>query len=496
MSVQVGHNAATLTHKGLDNVIKPKDSYGKQASKNVSSNGLIDKAGSYNFESWNDSIDKSLSRRVLTYDTINVAVRNAKYAVRGEIPHRASELKAILHANPHCQPFKKIIQCNIGNPQELGQHPLTFLRQVAALTEYTALLDDKNREWTSKLFPKDAIERAKTYKAAGMQSLGAYSHSQGLEIIRKHIAEFIEKRDGFPAQHGNIFLTNGASSGVKIIADLITAHPKCGMLIPIPQYPLYTATMTMVNGTTVPYYLDEENGWALSTAELEKAYVTAQNNGVDVRSLVVINPGNPTGSCLSKDNIREIIEWCYKKRVVILADEVYQANIYNEKFPFVSFRHVLKSMGTKYKELELVSFHSISKGFVGECGKRGGYFEICGFDPKVKEVILKSCSTQLCANLPGQIVLDCMIKPPVPGDISYPQYAKEKKAILDSLARRAKMLVTAFNDCEGITCNTSDGAMYAFPSIHLPAKFIAKANETTMTPDAYYCLKLLEATGV
>lgn len=81
---------------------------------------------------------------------------------------------------------------------------------------------------------------------------------------------------------------------------------------------------------------------ASQTAELKKSLANAHLLGVDVRAIVVINPGNPTGQCLSEQNIREIIDFCHKERIVIMADEVYQTNIYNDKFPFHSFRKVLK----------------------------------------------------------------------------------------------------------------------------------------------------------
>eukprot|EP00123_Amoebidium_parasiticum_P010659 comp20238_c0_seq1/m.25246 comp20238_c0_seq1/g.25246 ORF comp20238_c0_seq1/g.25246 comp20238_c0_seq1/m.25246 type:complete len:509 (-) comp20238_c0_seq1:385-1911(-) len=435
-------------------------------------------------------------RKVLTYESINHSVRSAEYAVRGEIPLRAEQLKHVLTTHPGSLPFKKIVQCNIGNPQELGQTPITFIRQVAALAEYPALLEDPNRALVSQLFPEDTIERAKSYKAAGMQSMGAYTHSQGLAVVRKNIASFIEERDNVPCDFNNIFMTNGASGGVQLLAQLITANPKCGMMIPIPQYPLYTATMSMVNGITVPYYLDEERDWALSIPELERALNAATALGVDTRALVVINPGNPTGSCLSEDNIKEIIDFCYHRHLIILADEVYQTNIYNDNLPFFSFKRVLRSMGPGYQDMELVSFHSTSKGFIGECGKRGGYFELEGFDPDVKDEIYKAASIQLCPNVPGQIVADCMVKPPKKGEPSFELYEKEKTEILQSLRRRAKLLVEAFNDCEGVTCNKSHGAMYSFPKITLPAKAIEKARKEGHAPDAYYSLKLLEATGV
>ena len=77
-------------------------------------------------------------------------------------------------------------------------------------------------------------------------------------------------------------------------------------MIPIPQYPLYTASIDLFNGKAVPYYLDESNQWGMSVKELEQSLSKARENGTDVRALCVINPGNPTGQCLSESNMRAV----------------------------------------------------------------------------------------------------------------------------------------------------------------------------------------------
>jgi alanine transaminase len=113
-------------------------------------------------------------------------------------------------------------------------------------------------------------------------------------------------------------------------------------MIPIPQYPLYTATLSLVNGRAVPYYLEEEKDWGLDIKQLHSSLVIARQAGTDVRALVIINPGNPTGQCLTEANMREIIDFCHQERLVLLADEVYQTNIYMpEQRPFHSFKKVL-----------------------------------------------------------------------------------------------------------------------------------------------------------
>jgi alanine transaminase len=151
------------------------------------------------------------------------------------------------------------------------------------------------------------------------------------------------ERDGYDSDPENIFLTAGASQGVQFILQCLIQSPKVGVMIPIPQYPLYTATLALCNGRPVPYYLDEQSGWGLSVKELERSLAEARKQGTDVRALCVINPGNPTGNCLDESNIRDIIQFCVDKRLVLLADEVYQTNTYrSEQKPFHSFKRVVK----------------------------------------------------------------------------------------------------------------------------------------------------------
>ncbi|MQL05715.1 aminotransferase class I/II-fold pyridoxal phosphate-dependent enzyme, partial [Escherichia coli] len=93
--------------------------------------------------------------------------------------------------------------------------------------------------------------------------------------------------------------------------------------------------------------------------------------------MVIINPGNPTGQCLSEANLREVLQFCYEEKLVLLGNQVDQQNIYQHERPFVSSKKVLMDLGPPIsKEVQLISFHTVSKGYWGECGQRGGYFEM------------------------------------------------------------------------------------------------------------------------
>jgi aspartate/methionine/tyrosine aminotransferase len=120
------------------------------------------------------------TEKVLQVSRINPNIRRVQYAVRGELAIRAEQLKTELDAGKEL-PFSRIVNCNIGNPQQLNQKPITFFRQVAALTECPELLKPENRERLAGIFPEDVFERAATIlKNIGSPSIGAYSHSQGM----------------------------------------------------------------------------------------------------------------------------------------------------------------------------------------------------------------------------------------------------------------------------------------------------------------------------
>jgi alanine transaminase len=359
----------------------------------------------------------------LTVDTINPVVVEAQYAVRGELVLRAAAMKAKLKEDPNAFPFSKLVECNIGNPQALQQAPLSFNREVLSLVVNRSLLDAPA---ATELFAPDAIARAKDYLAAIPSGVGAYSESQGFDLVRQQVADFIEARDGVPARKQDIFLTDGASKGVAFVLRLVLrARKGDGLLVPIPQYPLYSATLALQSATLLGYELDEAAGWTLPISLLEEQVAKAKADGVTPRALAVINPGNPTGNCLPYDNMEEVIRFCGREGLVLMADEVYQENIWDASLPFHSFKKVLAQMKDAPR-VQLASFHSTSKGFIGECGLRGGYFELVGFEPEVQAQLLKLVSIGLCSNTLGQIGTGLMVRPPAPGEPSHAKYAEQK----------------------------------------------------------------------
>ncbi|GBP08679.1 Alanine aminotransferase 2 [Eumeta japonica] len=406
-----------------------------------------------------------MANNAITIDNLNPNIIKLEYAVRGPLVTRAGEIEKEL-AKGAQKPFNKVIKANIGDAHAMGQKPITFIRQVIACVTYPKLMDEVD-------FPKDVVERARALlSGCGGNSMGSYTVSFGIEMIRRHVAEYIERRDGYPSDWQTICV-----------------------MIPIPQYPLYSASLAEYGLEQVGYYLDEDRNWALDVAELERSFKEASSNTA-VRAIVVINPGNPTGQVLTRDNIESIVKFAHQHKLFIFADEVYQDNVYAEGCKFHSFKKVMTEMGAPYNQTELASFMTVSKGYMGECGLRGGWMELFNMDPQVQANLFKCISASLCPTTLGQTAVDCVARPPQEGEPSYDLWIKEKTNVLDSLAQRADMIVKTFNTMEGFKCNIVQGAMYAFPSIQLPPKAVERAKAEGKAPDVYYAFRLLEETGI
>jgi alanine transaminase len=156
----------------------------------------------------------------LTLENMNQNVKQLEYAVRGPLVIRANQLEKELSSGAK-KPFKQVIRANIGDCHAMGQKPLTFFRQVmSGSLNPTKTISDPN-------IPEDVKQRIEEILSyCGGQSVGAYSDSAGVEIIRKHCAEYIAERDGIESDFNNIMLTTGASEGVRAVLSIINSKDK------------------------------------------------------------------------------------------------------------------------------------------------------------------------------------------------------------------------------------------------------------------------------
>lgn len=277
------------------------------------------------------------NRFPLTIENLNSRIKHVEYAVRGPIPSRALEIESELLSNPRSHPFDQLIYVNIGDPQNLGQLPLTFPRQLLALCAYPPLISQDN----SDSFPDDVKQRAR-YILKNIGSFGGYSHSLGFPFVRKNIMKFLDKRDNISVD-STIILSDGASEIINVILSCLCGEPDSlvgGVMIPIPQYPLYTASLAYLGLKPIPYYLHEESCWGLYINDLHNS-LKSYTDTCKPKAFVVINPGNPTGQCLNVEQQVEILKFCNQYDLLLLADEVYQDNIHDVGARWHSFRKTL-----------------------------------------------------------------------------------------------------------------------------------------------------------
>ena len=175
---------------------------------------------------------------------------------------------------------------------------ITFNREVIAGMCHKPLTE-------MGVLSQDALNRIDMISQGCSSPVGAYTgNSKGWQYVRQNVADFINRRDNVcDANPENIYLTNGASEAVRTSMQALIRNPNDGILIPIPQYPLYSALLTLRGGELLPYYLDESKNWGLNHEGLHNLLAKANDDGFIPRAIVVINPGNPTGQVLSREDL-------------------------------------------------------------------------------------------------------------------------------------------------------------------------------------------------
>ncbi|XP_030076209.1 alanine aminotransferase 2 isoform X2 [Microcaecilia unicolor] len=384
------------------------------------------------------------------------------------------------------------MKCHIGDLYGMGQKPITFVQQVAAICAYPELLQ-------SASMPEDSKRKAQSI-LQGLEGfgIGGYNLSYISYSIPEKVAKFIERRDGgIPSNPRNIVTYHGATLCIRSVMGLVATNEplKTGVLVPVPHYPVYTNALVLADVVKVPYQLDEGNDWVLDVQELRRALQEGREHCIP-KVLCIINPGNPTGQVQSRKCIEDVIRFAAEESLLLFADEVLQDLVFGAGHDFHSFKKVLFEMGPKYSSrVQLISCFSISQGFIGEYGLSAGCIEYVNIDPLVMD-----CTTNTITpghpTVLGHIAMDILMAPPLPGDPSYHSFMEEKQRTIESLAENARLMEEIFCQVPGIYCSPIRGSMYAFPRIDIPEKAVKQAQEEGMEPDVFFCYKLLEETGV
>ena len=330
-------------------------------------------------------------------------LQHVRYDVRGPILVEAQRLEAEGH---------KVLKLNIGNTAPFG-----FEAPESMVADMVAHLPEAQ----------------------------GYSDSRGIYSARTAVAQYYQSHGLTDTTVDDVFIGNGVS---ELISMVLTAFVDDGneILVPAPDYPLWTGAITLAGGTAVHYRCDETNGWDPDLEDIE-AKITANTH-----ALVVINPNNPTGAVYSEETVRGLVDIARRHRLVLMADEIYEKIIFDDSV----HHHVATYAGD---DVLCLTFSGLSKAY-RVCGYRAGWVMVSG--PKhLAEDFLEGltllANMRMCANVPGQHAIQTALggyqsvtELIVPGGRFYEQ---------------SKLASRLLNQIPGVTCVEPRGALYCFPRL-------------------------------
>ncbi|WP_374662801.1 pyridoxal phosphate-dependent aminotransferase [Inhella sp.] len=329
---------------------------------------------------------------------------NVAYDIRGPVLEKARQMEDEGH---------KIIKLNIGNVAAFG------------------------------LMPPDEIVQDMMRNLGGAEAAG-YTDSKGLFAPRRAIVHYTQQQGVSGVTVDDVYLGNGVSELIQLAVNALLDDGD-EILLPTPDYPLYTAVTGLAGGVPVHYRCDESAGWMPDLDDM-RAKVTPRT-----KAIAVINPNNPTGAVYSRETLQGIIEIARQHSLVILADEIY------DKTLFDGAKHI--AMASLADDVLIVTFNGLSKNY-RSCGYRAGWMVVSGAKRAARDYIeglTMLASLRLCANTPGQLAIQTALG-------GY-QSINDLVAPGGRLARqrdRAYELITAI---PGVSCVKPQGALYMFPRL-------------------------------
>ncbi|MCK0111123.1 pyridoxal phosphate-dependent aminotransferase [Ornithinimicrobium sp. F0845] len=330
-------------------------------------------------------------------------LQNVLYEIRGPVAARAAHLEAEGH---------RILKLNIGNPAPFGyEAPDTILQDMIA----------------------------------ALPTSQGYSESRGILPARRALVSRYQDEPGFPdVDVDDVYLGNGVSELIMLVQQALLDDGD-EVLIPTPDYPLWTAATSLAGGTPVHYLCDEAADWAPDLEDI-RSKITERT-----KAIVVINPNNPTGAVYSREVLDGLADIAREHSLLILADEIYDRILYDDA------RHT--SIASVAPDLLVVTFNGLSKTY-RVAGYRAGWLVISG--PKSHatgflEGIELLASTRLCPNVPGQHAIQVAVS----GRQSIEDLILPGGRLLEQRDTAWSML----NAMDGVTCVKPQGALYVFPRL-------------------------------
>ncbi len=362
---------------------------------------------------------------ILKTITKSAKLANVCYDIRGPVMERAKQMEEEGHA---------IIKLNIGN---------------------------------LAVFGFDAPEEIRQDMIRNLPNAAAYSDSKGIFVARKAVMQYTQEQGIKGVALDDIYLGNGASELI-VMATNGLLNDGDEMLLPAPDYPLWTAAVSLSGGTPVHYMCDENNGWMPDLADI-RAKITPRTKGI-----VVINPNNPTGALYSDELLKGIIEIARQHNLVIMADEVYDKVLYD------GAKHT--AMASLADDVLTLTFNSLSKSY-RSCGYRAGWLVVSGDKKSAKDYIegLNMLSSmRLCANVPGQWAIQTALG----GYQTINDLVNEG----GRLRRQRDLAYELVSKIPGVTCVKPSAGLYMFPRLD--------AQMYPIEDDQQFMLDMLQETRV
>jgi alanine-synthesizing transaminase len=329
---------------------------------------------------------------------------NVGYDIRGPVLDKARQMEEEGH---------KIIKLNIGNVAAFGLMPPDEIVQ-------------------------DMIRNLSSQVAAG------YTDSKGLFAPRKAVVHYCQEKKISGVTVDDVYLGNGAS---ELISMSMNALLDGGdeVLIPSPDYPLYTAVVSLSGGTPVHYHCDEGSGWLPDLDDIRKKVTP------NTKAIIVINPNNPTGALYPDEILQGIVEIARQHQLIVFADEIYDKTLYD------GVTHT--SIASLADDVLFLTFNGLSKNY-RSCGYRAGWMVVSGNKKRAQDYIEglnMLASMRLCANTPGQMAIQTALG-------GY-QSIKDLVAPGGRLCKQRDLAYDLLTQIPGVSVVKPKAALYMFPRL-------------------------------
>jgi len=324
------------------------------------------------------------------------------YDIRGPVLEEAKRLEEQGH---------RIMKLNIGNP-----HPFGFEAPPEILVDVTRHL----------------------------QQAQGYSDSQGIRSARTAVVQHYQTLGIDITDPDDIWLGNGVSELIQLSLNALLNEGD-EVLIPAPDYPLWTASTTLAGGTPVHYLCDEDNDWNPDLDDI-RSKITG-----NTKAIVVINPNNPTGAVYSRQTLRAIAELAIEHNLIVFADEIYDKILYDD-----AVHHCMAELAP---DAFVVTFNGLSKAY-RLAGFRSGWMMMTGprkHAASYIEGVNMLTNMRLCANHPAQYAIQTAL--------GGRQSIKELVLPGGRLLAQRDAAVAALQKIPGVTCVVPKGALYVFPKL-------------------------------